>query len=80
MVEANGPEGQRCKGKPVRVGGKRWGNLGRSLSSEACRAACLQEDLCAFAVFRTSKGVCSAFASCATFQGKGFMVWEKVAA
>lgn len=75
------PEGKRCKGKPVSVGGKKWGNLGKGLSPEACRAACLQEDLCAFAVLRASKGVCSAFASCDKFQGKkGFQVWQKVAA
>merc|ERR1719444_433120 len=52
------PAGQRCKGKPV--GG--WGNLGKGLTADECKQACLAEDSCNFATYK--KGTCSQFKAC----------------
>jgi hypothetical protein len=74
------PEGERCGGDPISIRGKTWANLGKDLSLESCKAACLSEELCSFAIFRPSNGACSAFASCDTsFAAKAFFEnWQKV--
>merc|ERR1719330_2333816 len=74
------PEGERCGGYPISLGGKTWANLGRGLSLESCKAACLSEELCSFAIFRPSNGACSAFASCDTSVLATHVVesWQKV--
>merc|ERR1712176_388822 len=73
------PEGQRCGGLPISLGGKTWANLGEELSQESCKAACLSEELCSFAVLRRSNGACSAFASCDGFVDSNifFDNWQK---
>merc|ERR1712085_150506 len=52
------PSGRRCKGKPV--GG--WGSLGKGLTADECKQACLAEDTCSFATYK--KGTCSQFEAC----------------
>merc|ERR1712157_261450 len=74
------PEGERCGGLPINLRGKTWANLGEQLSQESCKAACLSEELCSFAIFRPSNGACSAFGSCDTSEPTSYLLenWEKV--
>merc|ERR1712039_196182 len=81
MVEASVVlEGERCAGNPMSLGGKTWANLGEDLSPESCKAACLSEELCSFAILRLSNGACSAFDSCDTSMASpySFDNWQKV--
>jgi len=79
MVHACVPENWRCSGDPIRIGNKTWGGLGAGISAEACKAACLGEAVCAFAVFRPHGGVCSAFAACSEQRFQlGFNNYEKL--
>merc|ERR1740123_252074 len=81
MKDASIPDNTICAGLPIKLGGKTWAGLGKRLSPEACKAACLSEEMCIFAVYRERKGMCAAFASCNTFDERtGFVVWEKVMA
>jgi len=66
------PAGQRCKGKPV--GG--WGSLGKGLTADECKQACLAEDSCNFATYK--KGTCSQFEACKGQKRQaGVTVWRK---
>lgn len=80
MVEASQvPVGMRCRGPPPKINGRRWGNLGRGMTPQSCKAACLSAEACSFAVLRERNGACTAFASCSELQSNaGFAVWEKV--
>jgi hypothetical protein len=81
MRDASIPDNTRCAGLPIKLNGKTWAGLGKRLSPEACKEACLSEEKCRFAVYRVRKGMCSAFASCNAFDERnGFVVWEKVMA
>merc|ERR1711998_123486 len=63
-------KGWRCGGLPIKLQSSRrrqtWANLGKQLSQESCKTACLSEELCSAATFRLSNGACSAFGSCDT--------------
>jgi hypothetical protein len=79
MVDMNLPEGRRCKGAPLRLNGKKWGNLGKG-SEAQCKQMCINEPACKYLVYLPSKSTCSAFGKCkkTKYQPKGFTNWEKV--
>lgn len=78
--------GHRCKGDPTSVDGRTgWGNLGkRGLTTEQCKAACLIQNECKYAVFRkfnNGKGSCSSFDYCEeTTAAPNAVVWVKIKA
>merc|ERR1719220_1249052 len=49
MRDASIPDNTRCAGLPVKLNGKTRAGLGKKLSPEACKEACLAEDMCRFA-------------------------------
>jgi len=68
------PRGQRCKGGPS-VG---WGDLGEGVSEEECKAACVADPQCKFAVLHTGKQTCSSFSECSETVAKNHVVtWGK---
>jgi len=72
MEDATVPAGKRCKGKPV--GG--WGSLGKGLTADECKQACVAEDSCNFAAYK--QGTCSHFKVCKKHKRQaGFTVWRK---
>jgi hypothetical protein len=75
-------EAQRCHGAPLSINGVTWGGLGIGLTKEQCEAACLEADICMFAVWDANpiNLKCSAFPNCDLLQpasGKAFTVFEK---
>merc|ERR1719330_1174393 len=74
METATVPEGKRCKGKPV--GG--WEGLGKGLTEAECQQACIAEDGCVFAVYKSAKKSCAYFQECSKYKRQaGFVIWEK---
>mmetsp|Transcript_161878 Transcript_161878/g.295503 ORF Transcript_161878/g.295503 Transcript_161878/m.295503 type:complete len:517 (+) Transcript_161878:110-1660(+) len=72
--EQIGNQNQRCRGRPP--GG--WGNLGRNLNLETCKAKCLSKPSCKFLTHKERRGVCSYFASCSRLRHQnGFTTWAK---
>merc|ERR1711920_159507 len=74
MKNATVPEGKRCKRRPV--GG--WAGLGKGLTEAECQLACIAEDACVFAVYKSEDGKCSYFLECSEYKDQaGFVIWEK---
>jgi len=55
-----GKANARCNGEPTN-----WGNLGKGTEDD-CKAECLKEPKCKFAVINTDNGSCTGFAQCST--------------
>jgi len=55
-----GKANARCNGEPTN-----WGNLGKGTEDD-CKAECLKEPKCKFAVINTDRGLCTGFAQCST--------------
>merc|ERR1719330_1183718 len=74
MENAAVPEGKRCKGRPV----SGWSGLGKDLTQAECQMACIADDACVFAVYRTEDRKCSYFLECSEYKNQaGFIIWEK---
>jgi len=74
----------RCKCCHSKVGGSTsWGNLGKDMSEQQCKDACLSEPTCKFTVYHKRR--CSSFRECTgskvdkyeSGEQKPFVVWEK---
>merc|ERR1712157_440100 len=77
MKNATVPEGKRCKRRPV--GG--WAGLGKGLTEAECQLACIAEDACVFAVYKSQGQKCSYFQECNEYKNQaGFVIWEKACA
>lgn len=80
MVDAGVPAGKRCAGQPSTTssGASDWGNLGDGVSAGECRAACLADASCKFAVYKETTSKCTSFEVCSSFHVQaGFSVWAK---
>eukprot|EP00448_Togula_jolla_P012919 CAMPEP_0170593150 /NCGR_PEP_ID=MMETSP0224-20130122/13294_1 /TAXON_ID=285029 /ORGANISM="Togula jolla, Strain CCCM 725" /LENGTH=677 /DNA_ID=CAMNT_0010917083 /DNA_START=45 /DNA_END=2076 /DNA_ORIENTATION=+ len=66
--------GGRCLGAPP----KDFGDLGNSLSEEACKQRCLNDSGCNFAVLNRANGACTSYTRCSDFRTVPTMVtWRK---
>jgi len=72
MEKATVPEG--CKEGPV----DGWAGLGLGLTEEECQLACIEEDACVLAVYKSQEKSCAYFRECSKFKNQaGFVMWQK---
>jgi len=64
MNEIEKEPNSRCHGPP-KIG---WGNLGKGVSEEECKLACLDKSECEYVVFFVKRGQCTEYSACSTFK------------
>merc|ERR1719189_2374923 len=74
MESATVPAGKRCKGRPVNG----WAGLGKGLTKAECQVACIAEDACVFAVYKSEGKKCSYFRECSEYRNQAGFVFPGV--